>query len=159
MEREKTILSTRPKMFRNKPFQFILLIILCVASYIIFRTNNIDIYDSTLSKEAQAKATMLKLALLLPYAAWLQWWLQCLGTRLIVTTKRTILRKGILSKHTSEIRHADIRNIICKQSIWQRACGVGSIGVSSAGQGNVEIMVSGIASPQKVAETLRGYQS
>jgi hypothetical protein len=39
------------------------------------------------------------------------WWLQTRGTTLTVTNKKTILRKGILSKTTTEVRHQDVRNI------------------------------------------------
>ena len=38
------------------------------------------------------------------------WWMR-LGTLLTVTPTRCVLRKGILSRSTSELRHEDIRNI------------------------------------------------
>ena len=78
------------------------------------------------------------------------WWLDCLGTTLTVTTKRTTLRRGILSKKTNDVWHRDVRNIQVKQGILQRLLGVGTIGISSAGQGDVEIAVNGMPNPEKV---------
>jgi uncharacterized membrane protein YdbT with pleckstrin-like domain len=86
------------------------------------------------------------------------WWLACLCTRLTVTESRTILRTGILSKTTNEVRHHDVRNIQVKQGMFQRLFGVGDIGVSSAGQGVIEIEVSGMPNPQAIAKEIRARQ-
>ena len=86
------------------------------------------------------------------------WWLECRATLLIVTGQRTILRRGILSKRTNEVRHEDVRNIQVGQSFFQRMYGVGSIAISSAGQGEVEIEISGIGDPQQVADLIRAHQ-
>ncbi len=86
------------------------------------------------------------------------WWLSCINTTLTVTTKRTILRRGILSKHTREVRHQDVRYLEVKQSFTDRIFGVGTISVSSAAQGMVELEVEGIARPTKVKEVINGYR-
>lgn len=86
------------------------------------------------------------------------WWLKCLKTSFTVTTHRTILRHGLLSKSTSEVRHADIRNIQLQQSFSQRLFGTGTIGISSSGQSGIEILISGIANPEEVVSLLRGLQ-
>jgi uncharacterized membrane protein YdbT with pleckstrin-like domain len=124
---EKTLWEGHPCMARCSPFQFVLVIVLCLV--------------------------LIGLPLLLI------WWLRCVSTTLTVTTYRTILRKGILSKSTNEVRHCDVRNIQVKQSILQRIFGTGSIGISSAGQAEVEIYAEGIASPQQVASLIRQNQS
>lgn len=80
----------------------------------------------------------------------LVWWLRCLGTTLTVTNKRTILRRGILSKYTTEVYHSDVRNVQVDQSMFQRIFGVGTIGISSAGQSGIEITVSGVAHPADI---------
>jgi uncharacterized membrane protein YdbT with pleckstrin-like domain len=84
----------------------------------------------------------------------LSWWLQSLNTTLILTNKRTILRKGILSKYTNEVLHSNVRNVQVGQNVFQRIFGVGKIGISSAGQSGVEIEVSGIRNPQKVSKLI-----
>ena len=82
------------------------------------------------------------------------WWLQAKGTRLTVTDQRTILRRGILSKHVNEVYHSDIRNVQIFQSFLQRIFSVGSISIASAGSGEAEIVVAGIRDPAKVKEQL-----
>lgn len=78
------------------------------------------------------------------------WWLDCKGTHLKVTDRRTTLRKGIFSKSITEVWHRDVRTVNLYQSFLQRIFGVGQIGVSSAGQGDVEISVSGLPDPDKI---------
>lgn len=63
------------------------------------------------------------------------WYLTCLCTRLTVTNQRTTLRHGLLSKHTNEVWHRDVRNVQIDQSFFQRIFGVGRIAISSSGQG------------------------
>ena len=87
------------------------------------------------------------------------WWLQCKATCLTVTNKRTTLRRGILSKHTTEVRHTDVRNIQVRQGVFQRMFGIGAIGVSTAGTAGVELQVSGIPHPKAIADMIRQYQA
>ena len=85
-------------------------------------------------------------------------WLKQRATRLIVTNRRTTLQEGILEKRTNEVRHADIRNIRVNQTFGQRLFGVGSLEISSAGQGDVEIAVKGIPQPQQIADLIREHR-
>ena len=78
------------------------------------------------------------------------WWLKCKGTTLTVTSDRTRLRRGLLSKSVTEVWHQDVRNVQLDQTFLQRIFGVGKVGVSSSGQSGVEISVSGIPEPDKV---------
>jgi len=87
------------------------------------------------------------------------WWLASVATTLTVTSYRTTCRSGILSRKTSEVRHIDVRNLQVNQTLFQRIMGTGSIGISSAGQGGVEIFVAGILDPERVASIIRGYQA
>ena len=87
------------------------------------------------------------------------WWLQCKGTKLTVSNKRTQLRRGILSKSISEVWHSDVRNVMLRQSFFQRIFGVGMIGISSAGQGGMEISVSGIPDPDRVKQLVDEHRS
>lgn len=78
------------------------------------------------------------------------WWIRILGTTLTVTTKRTILRRGLLSKFTSEVYHKDVRNVQVTQTAFQRLFDVGTIEISSAGQSDFEIAVEGMYEPNRV---------
>lgn len=80
----------------------------------------------------------------------LVWWIRNLATTLTVTTKRTTLQKGLLSKFTSEVFHKDVRNVQVTQTVMQRLFNVGRIEISSAGQGDFEIAVAGIFNPSEV---------
>jgi hypothetical protein len=86
------------------------------------------------------------------------WWLKTLGTKLTVTNKRSILRKGVLSKSTTEVLHQDVRNIQINQTFFQRICGVGSIGISSAGQAGIEIQAQGMPTPDKIKQIIDKYR-
>ena len=88
--------------------------------------------------------------LLIGLGVFFVWWLKIKGTTLTVTSERTSCRRGILSKAISEVWHRDIRNVQLNQSLLQRILGVGTIGISSAGQNEVEINVSGIPDPEQV---------
>ena len=78
------------------------------------------------------------------------WWLQTKAATLTVTNKRTIQRTGLLSKRTTEVLHRDVRNIQVSQSAFQRLFGVGTIGISSAGQAGVEILFAGVRDPENL---------
>jgi hypothetical protein len=82
------------------------------------------------------------------------WWLDTLGTTLTITDSRSILRKGLLSKFTTEIFHDDIRNVQLRQTFRERMFNVGSLGISSAGQSGIEIVADGIPAPNKVKDLL-----
>lgn len=84
----------------------------------------------------------------------LVWWLKCKGTTLTVTSDRTRLRKGILSKSVTEVWHQDIRNVQLHQTFFQRIFDVGTLGISSSGQSGLEISVSGIPDPDGVKELI-----
>ncbi len=85
------------------------------------------------------------------------WWLNCKCTTLTVTDRKVSLRKGILSKSLNEVRHNHIRNVQLKQRLFQRLFDVGWIGISSAGQGGVEIEVDGMPQPNKIKGLIDQY--
>ena len=86
------------------------------------------------------------------------WYLKCKGTTLTVTNDRTTCRRGILSKSITEVWHQDIRNVQLDQTFFQRVFDVGKIGISSAGQGGLEISVSGIPDPERVKELIDAHR-
>ncbi|MEO2031821.1 MAG: PH domain-containing protein [Planctomycetaceae bacterium] len=82
------------------------------------------------------------------------WYIRCVGTTLTVTNEQTTLRRGILSKFTNDVFHENVRNIIVRQTFLQRIFGVGSVGISSAGQSGIEIEVNGIPDPDRVKQII-----
>lgn len=78
------------------------------------------------------------------------WWVRTQATCLTVTDERVRLRRGILGKYTNDVTIADVRNVQVSQTPFQRIFGVGTIGISSSGQGDMEIEVHGLPSPQRI---------
>jgi len=143
-----------PAMFRTHPFWFLGywgLVVLGFAAVVLAILN----YD-VISQSFQMIAGGI--LLLTGLVALGIWWLQTRHTTLTVTTKRTILRKGIIAKNTTEVQHDDVRNIQVEQNMYQRIVGVGDLAVSSSGQDGLEINVDGIPHPDEVAEIIRDLQ-
>lgn len=88
----------------------------------------------------------------------LWWWVESLSAALEVTNKRTVARRGILSRSTSEVLHDNIRNVQIEQTFWQRVWGVGSIGISSSGQDGIEIQMDRIPGPQRLQQVIDLYR-
>lgn len=84
----------------------------------------------------------------------LVWYLKSRATQLTVTNEQTTLRKGILSKQTNDVFHSNVRNIIVRQSFFQRMMGTGYVGISSSGQADIEIEVNGIPDPERVKQII-----
>jgi uncharacterized membrane protein YdbT with pleckstrin-like domain len=82
------------------------------------------------------------------------WYLKTRATMLTVTNEQTTLRKGLLSKYTNDVFHSNVRNIIVRQSFFQRMMGVGYVGISSSGQSGIEIEVNGIPEPERVKQII-----
>jgi uncharacterized membrane protein YdbT with pleckstrin-like domain len=87
------------------------------------------------------------------------WWLKVKGILLTIDSKKTILRRGIFSKQTNEVYHSDVRNTQVSQSFFQRMFDVGTLQISSAGQGNMEISVGGIPDPEKAKKIINEHRN
>ena len=85
---EVTLYDENPSMFRNRPVEFIVTLVLCLV--------------------------------LVGFIIFLVWWMRCKGTQLTVTTERSSLRRGILSKSITEVWHQDVRNVQLDQTFFQR---------------------------------------
>lgn len=95
---------------------------------------------------------------LIGFVILLIWRLRTLGTTLTVTNERITLRRGILSKHTNDIYHSDVRNVQIAQTFFQRIFDVGTVGIASAGSGAMEITVVGMPQPNKVKELINQHR-
>lgn len=85
---------------------------------------------------------------------WLLSWMQCLT----ITNERLVYTYGLIHRGTSEVRHADIRNLKVTQNVVERLLSYGDIAVSSAGQDDMEIVMNDIPDPEHVAELIRKRQ-
>ncbi len=149
---ERTVLVGRPSMWRNHlvgvavcyPLSILVPVLVLVLAW-------------------RGERTPLLLAWvgigLLPALLLLKWFLDAWGSSLTITTQRSILRQGILSRHTSEVRHRDVRAIYVRQGFVQRLLGVGRIEIASSGHGGIEIGLAGLVDPHAIADVIRGYQA
>lgn len=144
-----------PAMLRSHPIKFIgccALVAAGVAGVALPLFWDLDIISRTVQL---AVAGLLLLTGLGFLGAW---WLQTRYTTLTITTKRTILRRGLIAKNTTEVQHDDVRNIQVEQNMYQRLVNVGDVAVSSSGQDDLEINVDGVPEPDQLADTIRDLQ-
>ncbi len=86
------------------------------------------------------------------------WKIRSMCYSLEITNKRSIRRIGLLSKDTSEVLHDNIRNFQLRQTAWERVWRVGSIGIASAGQDQVEIRMDKLPRPDRIRELIDLYR-
>jgi len=152
---EHQLFSEHPAMFRGDPGRtlFIMaLVVLCVLAIS-------GVFDSALGEDGADLARGLGvfgLVLILLYL--LVWWLQCMAARITITTHRTTVRRGILAKKTTEVRHVDVRLVQVEQSILQRIFRSGTLAVGSAGHAGMEIQFRALRNPERVAAMIRERQ-
>lgn len=148
--KEQDLLLLHPSTFRTRPIKyFIVLFWIAITSLIAAFGKNTSTQESMPVFWLLPAIGVLVLAL---------WHFGSMTTTLRITNKRSILRNGILSKRTREVRHSDVRLLQVDQSFAQRLFGVGTLAIASAGHGEVEISISGITNPQHVKETIDGYR-
>ncbi len=99
------------------------------------------------------------IALLIIAAVFLGLWkIQKLSHSIEVTTKRSIERRGLFSRATSEVLHDNIRNIQITQSFLERLLNVGTLAIASAGQDGVEIQVQSLPAPDEIRKIIDLYR-
>ncbi len=82
--------------------------------------------------------------------------IQCTSYEL--TSRRIIIRKGLISKNQNEIWIKDMRAVNFVQSVWQRIIGVGDIAIGTAASAGTEINIMGIADPADVVSKINGLR-
>ncbi len=141
---EQELIKVRPAVFRNSPGGYSLLWSILVIGFGATREN--------------PDAWVWAIPLFALFFIIIQH-LKALTTTLSITTTRSKLRNGLLSKRTREVRHSDVRLLQVDQTIGQRLMGVGALSVASAAHGGVEIKVSGIKDPEHIKETIDGFRA
>ena len=86
------------------------------------------------------------------------WKVQSWTTTLIITTKRTTLRKGILSRSQREVLHDRVQDVQVNQTFLDRMLGVGSLGLSTSSDEGVEITVADVPNVLHVRKVIDAYR-
>src|SRR5690606_2878109 len=81
------------------------------------------------------------------------WWMQ-----LVITNKRSIRTVGLIQRHTAEVLHDHVRSVDINQTFIDRIFKVGRIGIDSAGQDGIEIIIDDIPDPYEVKQLIDKYR-
>ncbi len=152
---EQTVMTINPAAFREQPGRSIVLMALILVGLmglIMFVGEASAGYGYALLTALLAVVTLASAVVLA---------VQFIMSRfesLTITTQRSIWARGVINRRTSEVQHDDIRNIQVQQNLIERLVGAGTIAISSAGQDDMEITISGVANPRHVIDTIRTYQ-
>ena len=153
---ETPVMTVRPSIWRGSPFRCVGLAALPIAGpvllYLLLGQLGVD------SRSSVSWWAFLVVAVLA--WGWLGiWWLGVsFGQSFEITNKRTIERRGIIRRSTSEVMHDHVRNIQIDQSVLDRVFNVGQIGISSSGQDGIEILMKDLPRPGKLKETIDAYR-
>ena len=75
-----------------------------------------------------------------------------------LTTRRIIVRKGLIAKYQDEIWIKDMRAVNLKQGVWQRIFGIGDIEIGTAASAGTEIRIAGIANPSEIVKKINSLR-
>ncbi|MEL6329773.1 MAG: PH domain-containing protein [Planctomycetota bacterium] len=147
---EQDVVFVKRAMFRAAPLRFSGLVIVVLAAIV----GGIWLAIDGRPIVAYIAGGLGVVALL--YAGW--WKVMTFASSLKITNKRTQHRRGLFSKSTSEVLHDNIRNVQVEQSFWQRIFDVGTLGLSSSGQDEIEILMKDVPKPHEVARVIDLYR-
>jgi len=148
---ERRALYLRPAMFRARPLT-------CAAVWIVALGGVIGGVASLVGANPPLGFGLLAAggvaALVLAV-----WYFFTYENRLEITNKRIIATRGIFSRATSEVPHEKIQNIQVTQTFVQRIMKIGTVGISSAGQSDIEIVFANAPNPYRVREVIDAYRN
>ena len=87
------------------------------------------------------------------------WKVKSMTTTLIITTKRTTLRKGLLSRNSREVLHDRVQDVQVKQTFIDRMLGVGTLGLSSSSDEGVEVSMTDVPNILHVRSVIDAYRN
>jgi uncharacterized membrane protein YdbT with pleckstrin-like domain len=81
-------------------------------------------------------------------------WLKLRCTEIGVTNRRVVIKTGIVSRHTEEMRIASIETVEIRQGIWGRLLGFGDVHVT--GKGTSDLVLRRLADPIEAKRRIDG---
>jgi len=138
--------SENPKMPRNSPFKFTLIIILNIAGLVA--AIRLD----------QQNFQIIGLVVWLGTVIWLLiWYLKTKSKKLSITNRDMLYEEGLLRKNRKELALDKVRTVEVDQDFIERIFGVGKVRVFTAGD-EPEIVVEGLPDPNKIRELIKKIQ-
>lgn len=80
------------------------------------------------------------------------------STKYVVTNRRVMVTRGLLSVHRSEIRISNIQAVDVYQSFFHRILGIGTVIICAAASNGLEIRMADIADPLMVADSINSVR-
>ncbi len=87
------------------------------------------------------------------------WHLNLRRTRLTIIGQRILYKAGAVSTRESEVRVNDVRDIEITRTLFQRMIGTGTLALSTSGESGMEIVISGLKSPERVREIINALRT
>jgi len=150
---ELPVMLVRPSFFRAKPIRVLVLLAMpliaaAVATWLIGEGSGLG-----------RGAVVLGIAAVVCWVPMSVWWFIATRSKgLEITNKRTIERRGLLSKSTDEVLHDHVRNIKVDQSFYERVVKIGQIGIASSGSDQTEIIMEDLPDPHRIREVIDLYR-
>lgn len=84
-------------------------------------------------------------------------WLKLRCTEIGLTNKRIVVKTGIISRHSEEMRIGSIETVEIRQSIWGRFLGFGDVHIT--GKGTSDLVLHRMAEPIEVKRRIEGVSN
>ena len=81
------------------------------------------------------------------------------STTYIITDRRIVVKTGVFSIRSVEIRIFDVRGVFVARSLWQRIIGVGTVSVGTAATVGTEINMVDVSNPQQVVAVINSLRN
>jgi uncharacterized membrane protein YdbT with pleckstrin-like domain len=95
------------------------------------------------------------LVITLPWGLYL--WLKLYCTEIGITNKRVIVKTGIVSRHTEEMRINSIETVEIRQGVWGRILGFGDVHLT--GKGTSDMVLRRVDDPIDVKRRIEGVSN
>ena len=138
--------SENPKMPRNRPFLFVLYIILNIGGLV-----------AAIRLEQQSLQIIGLVVWLGTIMALLIWYLQIKSKKVSVTNTEMLYEEGLLRKNRKELALDKVRSVEVDQDFIERIFSVGKVKVFTAGD-LPEIEVEGLPDPNRIRELVKQKQ-
>lgn len=77
-----------------------------------------------------------------------------LRTTYAITDRRLAIETGLVSRDLHQTRIERIQNVNCRQSLFERALGVGTVDFDTAGEAEFDFCFRGVDDPRRIVRTV-----
>ena len=154
LDSQPTTWTAKPSILAMHPFG----VPACVFFGLALVIGGFRVLGNDRIQDAEVKSVVFFVPAAFMFISVAFWLLQCVTTELTISGDRIDFQSGVLSRFSSELRIADVRNIQVSQGIVQRILGAGTIGISSSGQAGIEILMPGLFKPDSIVKMIRSRQ-